>query len=84
MSSPFGEQFLLQAETSQLMNDWYSTIQTAINRAVSAVTLMASSLLVCCTLIVYISFSYYVCKCSVNPVDGFVRIAVRALQIGVH
>jgi len=35
VSSSFGEQFLLQAETSPLMNDWYSTIQTAIDRAVS-------------------------------------------------
>ena len=34
-----GEQFLLQAETSNLMNEWYSTIQTAIDQAVSDVSL---------------------------------------------
>ena len=35
VSSHLGEQFLLQAETSNLMNEWYSTIQTAIDQAVS-------------------------------------------------
>ncbi|CAI8033111.1 Rho GTPase-activating protein 15, partial [Geodia barretti] len=33
VSSPFGEQFLLQAETATLMNDWYSTIQTCVHKA---------------------------------------------------
>lgn len=35
VSSHLGEQFLLQAETSNLLNEWYSTIQSAIDLAVS-------------------------------------------------
>ena len=35
VSSSLGEQFLLQAETSPLMIDWYSTIQTTIDETVS-------------------------------------------------
>lgn len=33
VSSHLGEQFLLQAETSNLLNEWYSTIQAAIDQA---------------------------------------------------
>jgi hypothetical protein len=33
VSSPFGEQFLLQAEAAPQMNDWCSTIETAVHKA---------------------------------------------------
>ena len=34
VSSSFGEQFILQAESAGQMNDWYSTLQTAVHKVV--------------------------------------------------
>ena len=36
MSSAFGEQFYLQADTQKMMDDWYISIYRAIEKAVSA------------------------------------------------
>jgi len=38
ISSHFGEQFYLQADTFQMMNDWYASLQATIKRIVSTQT----------------------------------------------
>ena len=35
VSASFGEQFYLQADTPQMMNDWYSSLQASIKKIVS-------------------------------------------------
>ena len=79
VSSPYGEQFLLQAESQAAMNDWCSTLQTSVDKAVRGVCVCVCSCVSVCVC-VWCVWCVCVCVCTCVCVCVFMCIEHHSAQ----